>query len=231
MKLIHIIAGLLALVAGAIALYAAKGSKLHRKSGMVFVVAMLAMSSSGALMAVFLKPNKVNVMAGVLTFYLVSTGLLTVWRKVEQLRGLVTGFMLAAFAASAFGFGFGLEALNSPDGKVDGIPAPPLFMFGTVGLLGALGDARLLWARSIEGARRIARHLWRMSFAMWIATTSFFLGQAKVFPEPLRHATALRAIPVILVIGIMLYWLARVLIKRDRAVAIPLRHTGAGGVD
>ena len=73
MKLIHIIAGLLALASGAVALYAVKGSSLHRRSGMVFVVAMLVLSSTGALMAVFIKPNPVNVMAGSTTFYLVST--------------------------------------------------------------------------------------------------------------------------------------------------------------
>jgi hypothetical protein len=50
--LIHVIAGVLALVAGAVALSAAKGATLHRKSGIVFVYAMLTMSviggSSGA---------------------------------------------------------------------------------------------------------------------------------------------------------------------------------------
>lgn len=68
MKFIHIAAGLLALAVGAVALCATKGSPLHRRSGLVFVFAMLVMSSSGVLMAVFVKPNPVNVMAGSLTF-------------------------------------------------------------------------------------------------------------------------------------------------------------------
>lgn len=46
MKWLHIIAGLLALASGAAALYAAKGSTRHRKSGMIFVIAMLVMTSS-----------------------------------------------------------------------------------------------------------------------------------------------------------------------------------------
>jgi uncharacterized membrane protein len=37
MKFLHIITGISALVSGAIALYAAKGGKLHRKSEMFFV--------------------------------------------------------------------------------------------------------------------------------------------------------------------------------------------------
>jgi len=34
---LHIIAGLIALVAGGVALYAVKGARVHRKSGMIFV--------------------------------------------------------------------------------------------------------------------------------------------------------------------------------------------------
>jgi len=75
-------------------------------------------------------------------------------------------------------------------------------------------DVRMM-ARGIQGAHRIARHLWRMCFALFIAATSFFLGQtqgspAQVFPEPLRQGAVL-AIPVLLVLLLMFYWLARVL--------------------
>lgn len=133
------------------------------------------------LIAAFFSPNRGNVVAGVFTVYLVSTARLTVRRPVEQARGLITGFMLLALTGSGYAFSLGFEGLNSPGGRVDKVPPQPLFMFGTVALLGALGGARLLWVRSIQGAHRIARHLWRMSFAMWIATASFFLGQAKFF--------------------------------------------------
>lgn len=217
MKWIHIIAGLLALASGAVALYAAKGSPLHRKSGMAFVIAMLVMTSTAVVMAAFLRPNRVNVIAGLLTFYLVCTALLTVRRPVEQMRGLVTGFMLLVLAGSAYAFTLGVEALNSPKGIVDQVPAPPIFMFAVVGLAGALLDARMLRAGSIQGAHRLARHLWRMSFAMWIATMSFFLGQAKFFPEPIRKSGML-AIPVVLVLVLLIYWLGRVLVMRRRPV-------------
>lgn len=222
MKLFHITAGVLALVFGAMALYAAKGSALHRKSGMAFVVAMLVMTSSAVVMAAFLRPNRVNVIAGVLTFYLVCTGMLTVRRQVAQMRALMTGLMLLALAGSAYAFTLGFEALNSADGKIGGIPPQPLFMFGIVGLLGGMLDARLLWAGGIQGAHRLARHLWRMGFAMWIATASFFLGQARFFPEPIRKS-GLLAIPVLLVAGLMFYWLVRVFLKRRSAAIIQTR--------
>ncbi|MHB8911895.1 MAG: hypothetical protein ACYC42_04495, partial [Lysobacter sp.] len=37
---------------------------------MLFVIAMLVMASSAVAMAAFLRPNRVNAIAGVLTFYL-----------------------------------------------------------------------------------------------------------------------------------------------------------------
>jgi uncharacterized membrane protein len=216
---IHIGAALLSLASGAVAMVAAKGDTLHRKSGMIFVVAMLVMTSCAVLMATFWRPNPINVVAGALTFYLVSTGLLTVRRRVEQMRGLTTGFLLAALMASAYAFALGFEALRSADGTMHGTPPQPLFMFGVVGLLGALGDARMLLARSIVGSHRLARHLWRMSFAMWIATTSAFLGQAKFLPEVIRKS-GMQAIPVLLVTGFMIYWLVRVLWKRRTTTVV-----------
>ena len=218
MKWIHITAGLLALAAGAVALAATKGSRLHRRSGMVFVAAMLVMTSSAAVIAAFLIPNRVNVVAAILTFYLVCTSLLTVRRPVAAIRSIIAAFGLVALVTGLHAIGLALEALADPGGLVDKIPAGPLFMFATVGLIGAGLDARLLWAGRIAGAHRLARHLWRMTFAMWIATTSFFLGQATLFPEPVRKS-GLLAIPVLLVTLLLVYWLARVLVKRERAIA------------
>jgi hypothetical protein len=66
-----------------------------------------------------------------------------------------------------------------------------------------------MMARGLQGARRIARHLWRMCFALFIAAGSFFLGQAQVFPEPIRKS-GLLPIPVLLVLLLMFFWLVRV---------------------
>ncbi len=64
------------------------------------------------------------------------------------------------------------------------------------------------------GPSRLVRHPWRMSFALFIASMSFFLGQADEFPEALR-IPALLAVPALAPLVIMLYWLWRVRIRRS----------------
>lgn len=219
---LHVLAGALALIAGAVAMFAVKGGTLHRRSGMAFAVAMLVMTCSAVVIAAFLRSNPMNVVAGTLTFYLVCTGVLTVRRSVEQSRRLATGFMLLALTGSASAFALAFVALGSADGRVQGMPASPFILFGVIGLVGGLLDARMLRARSLLGAHRLARHLWRMGLAMWIATASFFFGQADLFSEPVRKSGVL-AIPVLLVLGFLLYWLLRVLWKRKHAVSVRLQ--------
>ena len=48
-----------------------------------------------------------------------------------------------------------------------------------------------------------------MGAALWIATSSFFLGQAGVFPEAVRKP-ALLAVPVLMVLVAVLYWFVSV---------------------
>src|SRR5687768_3728745 len=71
----HIFGGSLAIAAGFVALAAPKGASLHRKSGMVFFYAMLLMATLAVFMAAFrgVAPG-VNIPMGLLTIYLVVTG-------------------------------------------------------------------------------------------------------------------------------------------------------------
>lgn len=209
MRVLHVGAGLLALVFGTLALSAPKGAWLHRKSGIVFVCAMLVMSSSGALMAA-LQPEVVvvNVIAGVLTFYLVLTALLTVRRPVPDSHRIDTAAMLVALTAGLGSLIIGFAALGNGASDTDDA-APVYVMFGAVALLATLGDVRMLRAGRLQGPRRIARHLWRMCFGLFIAAGSFFLGPPQRLPAPLR-GSALRPIPVLLVLAAMVFWLARV---------------------
>lgn len=106
------------------------------------------------------------------------------------------------------------------------MPAFPFVMFGVVGLLASVGDVRMIRSGALAGARRLARHLWRMSFALFIASISFFIGQAKVFPKPVR-IPGLLALPVLAVLVTMFYWLWRVRVRQSLRgiVTVRVAHT------
>jgi uncharacterized membrane protein len=203
----HIVAGVLALVFGYVALFAAKGATLHRKSGLLFVFAMVTMSLSGALVA-YLRTSSVSVIAGLLTCYFVTTALLTVRRRFEESHGIDAAAMLFALTVSMLAFKTGFEMSNRARPETI-----PMLIFGAVGLLAAAGDLRIIRAHGIQGSRRIARHLWRMCFAMWVAAASFFWGPRGRVPEVI-YIPALLPIPVLAPIVVMLYWLWRVRIRK-----------------
>ena len=75
---IHIAAGGLAIVLGAVALSVKKGGNIHRRSGLLFVYAMLVMGVSASILSVLKGRDVGNVFAGVLTAYFVGTALTTV---------------------------------------------------------------------------------------------------------------------------------------------------------
>ena len=198
---IHIIAGVLGLVSGAIALSARKGAKLHRKVGMIFVYAMMVVAITGTVMGALLF-EMAAVIPGLLTFYLVLTSFLTVRRPVTRKFSWIDfGAMLLGLTVGIASFSYGLMA--------EGQPTVLYIIFGAVALLATLGDIRMILARKIQGAQRIARHLWRMCVALLLASISLFIGQSQVFPEPLRNS-GLLPMPVLLVLFLMFYWLVRV---------------------
>ena len=218
---VHIVAGSLSLLFGYIALYAVKGTRLHRKAGMGFVFAMLTMGVAGLTIAVVrgVAPA-VNVPAALLTSYLVVTALATVRPPAAAVsRWLNVGAMLVALAVGVASLTFAFEAFAN-GGTREGMPAFPFVMFGVVGLLATVGDLRMIRSGPLRGASRLARHLWRMSFALFIAALSFFIGQAKVIPEPIRIMPLL-SLPVLAVLVTMLYWLWRVRAGRStRTIAV-----------
>jgi hypothetical protein len=104
----------------------------------------------------------------------------------------------------------------------DGVPVGMSFFMGSVMLLAAAGDVRMLLRGGLFGAKRIARHLWRMCFGLFIASGSFFLGPSN---RPLRllsrvglgqhlpaalFSTALYLILTLLPLVLLVFWLVRV---------------------
>jgi uncharacterized membrane protein len=204
---LHILGGILALLFGYAALIAAKGGTLHRKAGMGFVAAMVLMSLSGALIAA-MKPDRGSILAGLLTFYFVVTGLLTV-KPVPGARRIEVTAMVAALMLGvlAIGAGVWLARRGRPE-------AAPMFLFSAMSITGAIGDWKMLRSGALTGAPRLKRHLWRMCFAMWVAAASFFWGPPNRVPDIIR-IPALLPIPVLTPIAVMFYWLWKMRRRRS----------------
>src|ERR1044071_2246815 len=75
---IHIAAGGLAMVLGAIALLVKKGGTVHRRSGLLFVYAMLVMGASASILAFRKSPTDGRAPSFLMTAYFVGTALTTV---------------------------------------------------------------------------------------------------------------------------------------------------------
>ena len=208
----HVAMGLIGLVSGFIAITVRKGGKWHRRSGNVFVYAMIAMGITASAIAVY--EGAPTVVGGVLTAYLVFTAYTAVKPLPGDTRRIDIGLMVLAFTIAAAQYTYAFVALGRPGHQMGGVPAGMMFFMGTIVLLAAIGDVRMIRAGRIQGARRLARHLWRMSFGLFIASGSFLLGQMKFIPEPIRF------VPVIVVLAVsplvmLLYWMWRVRLKRN----------------
>jgi len=157
---VHIVAGALGLLAGFVALYASKGANAHRASGSLFVYSMVTMAVLGAAMAAIWGPAaSTNVPAGLLTTYLVITGMNTVARPRSGWRWFEIALMLVALGVSLSMLSIGAGAIAK--GGTGGWMAVPAFIFTTIGALGTAGDLRVLRSGPLTGGPRLARHLWR----------------------------------------------------------------------
>jgi hypothetical protein len=205
---VHVVAGAIAILTGYVALFAFKGARVHRKSGLIFVSAMLVMSLTGAVMAIGHPGAAVNIPAGLVTAYLVATAFVTVQPPSPRLRAFERAAMIAAFA-------FGAVSVAIAMSGTQGVFTVPLFMFGVIALLGGNGDRRMLRAGGLQGAPRLKRHLWRMCTGLFVAAASFFLGPPTRVPELLR-LPPFRMLPL-LALAAMAFWLWRLRAKRASA--------------
>lgn len=223
----HISGGTLGLLSGAAAMIFRKGSRRHRVAGNIFVVSMLGMATAAVYLA-FMKAQAGNLLGGILTVYLVTTGWLTMKRKEGRTSLFDWGALVVALAVMASYVSFGVKAAHSPRGALDGVPAGMYFFMGTVILLSAIGDVRMLVGRGISGTRRLVRHIWRMSFALFIASGSIFLARPHLFPVILRR-TYIIFILGILPLILMIFWVIRVRFSRQyRRSASPYRPQKVG---
>src|SRR5688572_23840081 len=209
---IHILAGSLAIILGAVALLAFKGSILHRRAGVVFVYAMLTMGISGSILATKESLTNVSVLGGFMSAYFVVTAFTAVrpvsaWTRRLNLIAIVIGLVIGLIWIS-----LGVRAVTASQRTVPFFMVFGAFLIGAAMLLGVLGDLRIMRSGIPRGRARLARHLWRMCFALFIAVGSFIAIPERVAALlPDVFATPIvRGLAVALVFIAMFYWLWRI---------------------
>ena len=226
--LFHISCGTLGVLSGFAAAFLRKGSRRHRVAGNIFFVSMLGLGASGAYLG-FLKSQVTNVMAGVITIYLVGTAWATARRREAGTGILDWAGLLVVLAIAAAEATFGMEAVLSPTGLKYGYPFFPYALFAIVALLAATGDVRMLVRGGISGTQRLVRHLWRMCFAFFIASGSIFLARPHLFPDLLRKTYVIFLLGILPLL-LMVFWLIRVRFakayKRKAAPRVESSTTG-----
>lgn len=208
----HVLAGSVALIAGAVAMSARKGGRLHGSAGTAFFLSMLAMAGTGAIIAL-LMPERGTATIGLFTCYLLATSWVTARKRSGEAGGFELGAMLVAVACAASFLAIALIGLAEPDGRLDRLPAPFHFPFLALAMLAATLDLNFIVRRRPSNPQRVARHLWRMGTAFLIAAFSFFLGQQDNMPEFVRGSPLL-FIPPFAVLATMLFWIFRVRLGR-----------------
>ena len=217
---LHIAGGMVGLLSGTVAMVYRKGSRGHRAAGNVFVVAMLIMGACGSTLAL-MKHQTNNVFGGLLTVYMITTAWLAGHRRDGETSIFDWGALVFGLAIGASLLTLGALVVNGQVAPQAGVPLGMYFFMGTIPLLAAAGDIRMLVRGGISGTPRIARHLWRMCFGLFIASGSFFLGQQQVFPQAIRKQYILAPL-AILPLVLLIYWLVRVRIrKRAPSMGVP----------
>ena len=211
--IVHITAGVIAIISGYLTVTVKKGERLHRASGTVFALAMLMMAAMATYLAINLRgqlPGQTsNIAIGLMVPYLVATA----WVAARRKDGALGAFEKFAFAVAVGGSGlflyWGGLATMSPTGKFDGYPPYLYYVFaGIIGLFAAM-DLKVVLRGSMTGQQRIGRHLTRMCAAFFLAAGSFFLGQQKVMPMWMHGAWYLYVLGLA-PLAFMVFWLVRV---------------------
>lgn len=232
----HIAGGTVGMVAGAAAIAVRKGSRLHVLTGRAFGFGMLAMTIVGAAVAPFLAtrqgdPKWFDSLAGAFTLYLVATGWVTMRRRpgttgAFELFALLCVAMLTVAAAA-----FARLAAQSPGGTLGGHAAADYYGFAMIFGLAALLDLNNLGRGGVTGASRLARHLWRMGLALFVAVGSFFFGQQRVMPEWMQGSPWLN-VPPLATLALLAFWVVQVRVagwlRRIRRSRTPANATQTG---
>jgi uncharacterized membrane protein len=200
---VHIAAGIAAILLGTVAVAAQKGGRKHLSAGIWFAVAMILLGVTASFLEPFRTPRPGSPITGLFVCYFVATS----WVAARRRDGRTGKFEMLACAV-ALGTGALMIWAGLTGRSTTPVGSGPVFILAGLSLVAGMLDLRAVLRKRLSAGERIRRHLWRMCFAFFIATGSFFLGQQKVMP------VAVRGSPVLFVLAfapfaVMLFWLVR----------------------
>lgn len=193
----HIISGSFLLLFGIGALSFVKGSMWHRRSGNLFFLFMILMTGSAALL------NNGFTMP-LLTFYYGITAWAVVLRKENStgILEILAMLLIAYISVDLFYYVFTSTAISPTFKAIFTIHA-------TIAAMAAFLDLNMILRGGLCGKHRIARHAWRTCYALLGTVMSISANTSDSWPDFI-HDDAL----IYLMIGILFYWLIRVLFTR-----------------
>jgi hypothetical protein len=199
---VHVAAGSAALLFGAIAISARKGGARHARTGTWFAIAMIVLGLSAAILYRMKEVPETGI-GGLIVCYFIATSWVAARRRDGTTGKFEIGACIAAFLLAGLMLWSGLSGTSKTP-----VGSGPIFAFAGIFLLAGMLDLNVILRARMTAAQRIARHLWRMCFAFFFATGSFFLGQQDVMPATVRGSPFLFLL-AFAPFAAMLYWLVR----------------------
>jgi uncharacterized membrane protein len=200
---IHIAAGIAAILLGTVAIAVRKGGRRHVQAGIWFAVAMIVLGVTASILEPFRTPKPGSPITGLFVLYFVATS----WVAARRKDGTTGKFEMLA-AAVALGTGAVMVWAGLTGRSSTPVGSGPVFILAGLSLVAGLLDLRVALRKRLTAGERIRRHLWRMCFAFFIATGSFFLGQQKVMPVAVRDSPLLFLL-AFAPLAVMVFWLVR----------------------
>lgn len=209
--IIHIAGGAIGLTTGMIVLGTAKGRKLHKILGKLFIYGMMAAGSSSLILSV-LHPSSFLFMIGIFTLYMVGTGFRIIQTKSSNPapnlfdRALQAGMGISGIILIVLG---GLMLARQ---DFFGIV---FVVFGGIGLSMMINDLKQIGKPEPDKLAYVRKHLQRLLGAFIASLTAFLVVNIQYFPDAFP-AWMFWLLPTVIVTPLINYWSKMYMVKKEK---------------
>jgi uncharacterized membrane protein len=199
--ILHIAGGSIGLLTGMLVLSFAKGKKLHKALGMLFVMGMMTAGFSSLILAI-MHPNPFLFMIGVFTLYMTGTGVRFIKSKLSNPtpatfdRVLQIGMGISGVIL----IGWGAKLLFS--GSMFGVV---LITFGGIGMTMLVFDLMKMGKPEPDKLAYIRIHLQRLLGAFIASFTAFLVVNLEYMPD-LIPGWIYWILPTVIITPLISYW-------------------------